>query len=122
MPEGASLVSGNLTWQGDLKVGKTVSLFAEIVFRKVGHWAIEENAYRVVDEKNSWGDLDVIYLTVGIDQGKFGWPLGNPAPIQQTRPGDSPGVPSTQEEPPVESLPPAPAVSQNGTIIPRINK
>jgi hypothetical protein len=32
-------------------------------------------AKRVIDEENSWGDIDVIYLTVGVDHGVLGWLL-----------------------------------------------
>ena len=116
-PIGAVLVSGNLTWEGDLKAGEPISLSAEVVFKETGKWAIELNAHHVENENSSWGDIDIIYLTVGVDRGEFGWPPTGPVKIQKTRPGEVPGVPSSQEEPPIENLPPPPSVSQNGTII-----
>jgi len=116
-PAEAVLIDGPLTWKGDLKAGKPVSLDAEIVFNETGTWAIEASARHVVDNKNSWGDIDVIYLTVGVDRGEFGWPRTPPVVPIQPSPGSVPGVPSSQEEPPIEDLPPPPSVSQNGTII-----
>ena len=86
------------------------------MFREAGKGAIEGTARCVIDQKNSWGDIDVIYLTFGDARGTFGWPPPGPVKITQTKEGDVPGVQSSQEEPPVEELPPPPAVSKDGTV------
>lgn len=67
LPGGATLLSGNLTWQGDLKAGEPVILSAGIVFREAGRWSIEGVA-KAIGTSNA----DYIYLTVGVDHGEFG--------------------------------------------------
>jgi hypothetical protein len=83
LPDGATLVSGTLDWQGDLRVGEPVSFSAEIVFVETGNWRIEASARHVVDENNSWGDLEAIFLTIGVDHSEFGWPPTGPVEIEQ---------------------------------------
>ena len=78
LPDGARLVSGDLTWRGDLGADKPIFFSAKIVFKEAGNWAIEAVARHVIDEENSWGDIDVIYLNVGVDYGVLGWPSVGP--------------------------------------------
>ena len=72
LPDGATLVSGDLTWQGELKADKPISITAEIVFEETGNWAIRAAAKSVIDENNSWSDVDYIYLNVGDTHGTMG--------------------------------------------------
>jgi len=92
------------TWQGDLKADEPASFSTEILFNKAGKWAIEASAWHVIDEKNSYGGMDVIYLTVGVDSGAFGWPPTGPVKVEQEGKGDVEGVESSPEEPPIEDL------------------
>ena len=117
LPAGATPVSGNLTWRGDLKAGQPISLSAEIMFSEAGKWAIEATARSVVDASASWGDIDVVYLTIGTESSSLGWPPTGPVKIEQVTKGEVEGVPSSQEEPPEDTLPRPPAVSENGSLI-----
>lgn len=83
LSEGASLLDGNLEWQGDLTANIPVSLSAQIVFEETGHHTIEATAIHVIDDKNSWGDIDAIYLDIGIESSTFGWPA-SPVPVVRT--------------------------------------
>jgi len=80
LSDGASLISGNLEWQGNLEANIPVSFSAQIVFERTGHQTIEAIASHVIDDKNGWGDLDVIYLDIGIESSTFGWPV-SPVPV-----------------------------------------
>ena len=78
LPDEVRLVSGDLTWQGDLKADESLSFSATVRFEESGNYAIEAVARRVIDEENSWGDIDVLYLNVGVDYGVLGWPSVGP--------------------------------------------
>lgn len=80
LSKGASLISGNLQWQGDLQANIPISFSAQIVFNETGHQTIEATAIHVIDDKNSWGDLDAIYLDIGTESSTFGWPV-SPVPV-----------------------------------------
>lgn len=82
LSNGARLISGNLQWQGDLVVNVPVSFSAQVVFEETGHHTIEAIAQRIIDDKNSWGDLDAIYLDIGSETSTFGWPFTPVAIIQ----------------------------------------
>lgn len=75
LPNGVTLVGGKLEWQGDLKANKPKSFSTQIAFTDIGEWAIQCGASHMTNGGNSWGDLEVIYLTVGSDNNdsKFGW-------------------------------------------------
>lgn len=74
LPEGAVLVSGNPEWQGDLKAGVPVTLWAKIIFKKTGNWQIDAGAWRWFEGEYSWNVKDSIYLTIGIKHSEFGEP------------------------------------------------
>lgn len=82
LSKGASLISGNLEWQGDLKANIPVSFSAQIVFKETGHQTIEATATHIIDDKNGygWGDLDAIYLDIGSESSTFGW-LASPVAV-----------------------------------------
>lgn len=80
LPKGASLISGIVGWQGDLKANIPISFSAQIVFKETGHQTIEAIARHVIDDKNSWGDLDAIYLDIGAENSTFGW-TASPVPV-----------------------------------------
>jgi hypothetical protein len=83
LSQGATLISGNLEWQGDLEANVPISFSAQIVFNETGHQTIEATARHVIDDNNSWGDLDIIYLDIGSEDSTFGWPA-SPVPIVRT--------------------------------------
>jgi hypothetical protein len=109
LPDGVSLISGNLTWEGDLKANHPVSFSAEISFNKAGKLAISASARHMISEKSGWGDADFVYLNIGADKSEFGWPPTGPVKIIQTEPGDVEPSKSSPAEPPVESLPEPPS-------------
>jgi hypothetical protein len=80
LSQGASLISGILEWQGDLEANVPISFSAQIVFTKTGHQTIEATARHVIDDNNSWGDIDIIYLDIGSESSTFGWPA-SPVPV-----------------------------------------
>jgi len=58
--------------------------------KETGNWAIEAVARHVIDEENSWGDIDVIHLNVGVDYAVLGWPsVGPVSEIEQVAEGMS---------------------------------
>ncbi len=117
LPDGVSLISGNLTWEGDLKANHPVSFSAEISFNKADKYAIRATASHMINETDGWSNMDSIYLTIGTDKSEFGWPPTGPLPFRQTEPGDvEPGKPTMKEPPPVESLPKPPSISIDGVI------
>lgn len=110
LPDRVSLISGNLTWEGDLKANHPVSFSAEISFNKADKYAIRATVSHMINETEGWSDSDSVYLTIGTDRSEFGWPPTGPLPFRQTEPGDvEPHEPSMKEPPPVESLPKPPS-------------
>jgi hypothetical protein len=112
LPDGATLVSGNLTWEGDVEPGgEPVSFSTEIVFHKTGHWKIEGVVRYMYNETSGWSDLDTIYLNIGADHSEFGWPRTGPVGLEQVEPGDVEPIPSTStEDPDIEEYPSPPSI------------
>jgi hypothetical protein len=81
LPEGATLVGGNLEWQGNLKAYTAISFSAQIIFKEIGKWSIEVNAKNVATPPGLWWGMDVIYLNVLFDHSEFGWPPTGPVPV-----------------------------------------
>lgn len=81
LPDGVTLVSGNLTWEGDLKSGESLSFSPTIIFNEVGHYTIEAVTRHQIDNQHGWGDMDTLYLDIGVEQSQFGWP---PEPVKVT--------------------------------------
>lgn len=75
LPDGAELLSGKLTWAGDLEKDRAITFTALAVFRKTGNHTIEARAKYPIDETNFWGDGKEIFLHVDIDRGQFGYLL-----------------------------------------------
>lgn len=118
LPDGVSLISGNLTWGGDLKANHPVSFSAEISFNKADKYAIRATANHMINKTSGWGDMDSIYLTIGTDKSEFGWPPTGPLPFRQTEKGDvEPGKPYMKEPPPVDSLPEPPSITIDGVLV-----
>jgi hypothetical protein len=64
LPEGVIKVDGTLEWQGDLEQKKPVELLARVKFVQAGELMISGYAKHIIDEDNSWGDVDYLYLNV----------------------------------------------------------
>jgi hypothetical protein len=73
LPEGAVLVDGKTSWEGDLSKEVPVELQATIKFVEDGNWTIKAVARHDIDETNWWGDTEYIYLYVTQDHGRFGF-------------------------------------------------
>jgi hypothetical protein len=71
LPQGAIKVAGDLVWSGALKRDVPVQLSATIKFVKEGEWAIRGVAKSIIDEKNSWSDVDYLFLKVTRYSGQF---------------------------------------------------
>ena len=75
LSKGSDLIRGDLQWQGDLTANTPVSFSFQIVFQETGHHTIEATVSCKYDERSSYGDLDAIYLDIGIENSTFGWPV-----------------------------------------------
>ncbi len=73
LPPGVRLTAGDLTWQGDLTAGETVTLTASVVFDVGGDLAIFCRALRPLNATESWGDLDQVYVSISAGQGRMGF-------------------------------------------------
>jgi hypothetical protein len=65
LPDDATLVSGVTYWEGDLYAKRPITFSATVSFKNEGRKTIQAIARRVIDDENSWGDVDAIYLNVG---------------------------------------------------------
>lgn len=73
LPEGAVLVNGSLSWQGNIEADNSFSFSVWIMFEKAGNWTIKANARHIIDKENWWGDNDYVYLNVGADFSSMGF-------------------------------------------------
>jgi hypothetical protein len=73
LPADARLVSGSLTWQGDLFASQPVQLVAAVIFTAPGEKSVFCQALRPIDANNTWGHLSELYLTVGHSSGQAGF-------------------------------------------------
>jgi hypothetical protein len=99
LPGGATLLSGESTWQGELQAGQSQTLNVEIVFHAEGDWPLEGKALSPQPNGDVWGDASYIYLHVAEDASHLGYAPDN----NFTDTGD-------QEAPPpaISPAPPAP--------------
>ena len=90
LPSGATLIDGNLSWQGDLEPGSPVHLSGTIKFIEEGQWIIKAFAKHIIDDNNCWGDGKFIYVTVTKYSGKYGFTTetSNPAVYMGNHTGD----------------------------------
>lgn len=77
LPDGATLLSGESTWQGKLEAGQSHTLIAAIVFHSVGDWILEAKALSPQANGDVWGDASYIYLNVGEDASHLGFEPDN---------------------------------------------
>lgn len=79
LPPEAHLLSGDLSWQGDLMAYQPQTLVASIVFNGKGNMPLFCRAFRTVTSEEQWGDMAGLYLSVGQTEGQAGY-----APILET--------------------------------------
>ncbi|MBN1305662.1 MAG: pre-peptidase C-terminal domain-containing protein [Anaerolineales bacterium] len=116
LPDNAQLVSGALSWQGDLYPDSPVALSATILFNSTGKSALFCRALKTVSEDEVWGDLGELYLEIGLQASRMGYS----SPVREERldynatlkiSGDAPPLPSSEISPTIlqdrTELPPA---------------
>ncbi|HKO96195.1 MAG TPA: hypothetical protein VJU86_04345 [Pyrinomonadaceae bacterium] len=85
LPQSAKKISGNVSWIGKLEKGVPLTFTAVIKFVAEGNWVISARAIRKIDENNSWGDMDSIYINVTKKAGKFGFASSSPKNSAQSK-------------------------------------
>ena len=68
LPEGFELISGNLTWKGDLEKNSQKSFKATVKSVKTGNWAIEataESKLKDGEPSESYKAVDHVYVVLG---------------------------------------------------------
>ena len=65
LPPDVELVRGSLEKNIDLQANAPESFETIIKFFKPGNFKITAVAHKIIDQENSWGDMDVLYLTIG---------------------------------------------------------
>ena len=93
LPEGTVLVSGNLTWSGDLAANKPETIQAKILFNTEGNKTLTGNALSDQGGGNVWGDAAYIYLHITQAAGFVGFPTqppGQSTTIKPTPPSTNP--------------------------------
>ena len=64
LPEGFELISGDLSWEGNLTKDQVLQLKVIIKAVKNGEWTIEGSVKSVVSEDSWWVDKDTIYISI----------------------------------------------------------
>ncbi len=77
LPSGATLLSGEPTWQGALQAGQSQTLTVEIAFHAEGDWPLEGKALSPQPNGDVWGDASYIYLHVAEDGSHLGYEPDN---------------------------------------------
>lgn len=73
LPEGTSLINGNLKWSGAIKATESHTMKATIMFVSEGNKTIEAKALYAVDNGDVWGDSAYLYLNTTATSGKNGF-------------------------------------------------
>ena len=103
MPDGASLVSGEVLWEGQLEAGHSQTMEAIIVFHSEGDWILEAKALSPQANGDVWGDASHIYLHVSEDMSHLGFePDSN---FNNVATPDSPPPAVDPAPPPVDPAP-----------------
>ena len=76
--DGATLLSGDATWQGQLQAGQIQTLHAVVQFHTEGDWILQAKALSPQPNGDIWGDASTIYLHVAEDASHLGFePVDN---------------------------------------------
>jgi hypothetical protein len=73
LPEGTQVVSGDITWTGDLQANQPVTLSATIQFTQPGNLTVQGKALSPQANGDVWGDMATLYLNVTEKAGKVGF-------------------------------------------------
>jgi uncharacterized protein YcfL len=65
LPSNVVVINGTSKKIIDLKANTSESLETTIKFTQQGDYKITAVAHKTIDQENSWGDLDVLYLSIG---------------------------------------------------------
>ncbi len=71
LTEGISMVSSNSSWNANLKANSSETFSAKIKITKTGNGEITATAKRIIDQENSWGDIDVAYINYPSSQNEI---------------------------------------------------
>ncbi len=71
LPDGVKLVSGDLTWQGDLKAGESASFSAGILFTATGEFEITASARSPIDAHNTRLGEGAVAVNVGAESSRL---------------------------------------------------
>jgi hypothetical protein len=74
LPPDAVVTNGDITWKGNLLANQAHKMSLEILFETEGKKKITCSATKIIDESNSWGDLESLFLTVGSQFSQLGYP------------------------------------------------
>jgi len=77
LPDSAEVVSGDISWQGDLYPDNPRVVSATVVFNAPGDAAVFCRALRTVSADEVWGDLAELYLNIGNNQSNLGYASAN---------------------------------------------
>ena len=78
LPEGATLVDGNLEWQGDLKADTPIHFLVKIKFDLIGEWRIDAGLWRWFNGEYSWKVTTSKYITIGFNDSEYWFPTISP--------------------------------------------
>lgn len=92
LPDGFELVSGDLSWQGDIAPNGQESFNFSIRTVETGNWTIEADAGYFITEDSWYGNVDYIYISVSEETA---WVSKTPFPSGDTgaRRLETPSVP-----------------------------
>jgi len=81
LPDGFELVSGDLSWQGDIAPDGQESFNFSIRTVETGNWTIEADAGYFITEDSWYGSVDYIYISVSEETA---WVSKTPFPSDDT--------------------------------------
>jgi len=65
LPSDVNVISGKISWTGNLKTGKVIRLAPVISFGSTGKKTLRCKAISVINPGMTWGDMAELYLTIG---------------------------------------------------------
>jgi hypothetical protein len=78
LPEGVTLIDGNLEWQGDLEADTPVHFLAKIEFTQTGDYCINAGLWRWFNGEYSWKVTSSKCLRIGLNKSEYWHPTISP--------------------------------------------
>lgn len=78
LPEEVDVLSGDVSWEGELQIGSPVILNYIVMFNEPGSWIIKGQAIHDLGGGNAWGASAVLYLHVTETERYLGFPTSTP--------------------------------------------